>query len=490
MRIIQLKERGLIDATSMATSAGVPFDEGRRLISLLSDRGILKPASVSDAEESDSTDMLESTYNDGAYRVVYVGVVVTGEIVIYCMPKYIRGDVAPTDFRPVFAALRRYHSDSEDTSLTTLDEEVRASRISLILALLASYEEHGPYTNQERIRQTNGRGPMHWPATISTHLPVITDDRPLYMEYETMANRTNDSDFISRLHQAVLSSCSAELERCGLLDVFSLPPIDLSESPLDEFGDKETVVRKIDQELGVQFITWKQDALKLMKLYFEVAQADEQESGITCYGTNSFHVIWEKACKTALNDMLDVKLRDLPIRLDAKWQSRKEETLLGIIPSPKWRIRAATGELRECDQTKTLVPDIVSINASGRSSEFTIYDAKYYAPTFGKKIIAAPGIESVTKQLLYQSAYRDFIIDNKFTSVRNMFLIPIDGSEFVNKGNVSFEVVADEGEPFTCFIDVMLVPANLILECYISQSGLNIDELPTAREQFMLSGEE
>lgn len=71
-----------------------------------------------------------------------------------------------------------------------------------------------------------------------------------------------------------------------------------------------------------------------------------------------------------------------------------------------------------------------------------------------------------------------------------MFLIPIDGSEFVNKGNVSFEVVADEGEPFTCFIDVMLVPANLILECYISQSGLNIDELPTAREQFMLSGEE
>lgn len=158
MRIIQLKERGLIDATSMATSAGVPFDEGRRLISLLSDRGILKPASVSDAEESDSTDMLESTYNDGAYRVVYVGVVVTGEIVIYCMPKYIRGDVAPTDFRPVFAALRRYHSDSEDTSLTTLDEEVRASRISLILALLASYEEHGPYTNQERIRQTNGRG--------------------------------------------------------------------------------------------------------------------------------------------------------------------------------------------------------------------------------------------------------------------------------------------------------------------------------------------
>lgn len=479
MRIVQLKERGLVDATSVATSAGVPFDEGRRLISLLSDRGVLKPASVSDVEETDSTEELEHTFADGTYRVVYVGVVVAGEIVIYCVPKYIKGSIEPSELRPVFAALRRYHSESEDTTLAILDEEVSASRISLILALLSSYEEHGLYTNQERIQQTNGRGSIHWPATISTHLPVITDDRPLYMEYETVISRTSDSDFISRLHQVVLSSCSAELERCGLLDVFSLSPVDLSETPLDEFGDKETVVKKIDQELGVQFITWKQDVLKLMKLYFEKAQADEQESGITCYGTNSFHVIWEKACKAAFNDMLDRRLRDLPMSLDVKWQDRKEETLLEIIPSPMWRIRTAKGELKECDPTDTLIPDIVTISvASGSTSEFAIYDAKYYAPRFGEKVIAAPGIESVTKQLLYQSAYRGFIIDNGFTSVRNVFLIPTDGSEFVKKGDVSFEVVADEGEPFTRFIDVLLAPANLMLECYFSQRSLTIEELP------------
>lgn len=479
MQIVQLKERSLVDAVSVATSAGLSLDDGRRLISLLSDRGILKPASVTDAEESDSTDAIERAYADGTYRVVYVGVVVSGEIVIYCVPKYVKRGIAPYELRPVFSALRRYHSDSEDTTLTMLDEEVRTSRISLILALLASYEEHGLYTNQERIQQTNGRGSIHWPATISTHLPVIADDRPLYMEYETVMSRTNDSDFISRLHQAVLSSCSSELEGCGLLDVFSLSPVDLSETPLDEFGDKETVVRKIDQELGVQFITWKQDVLKLMKLYFENAQADEQESGITCYGTNSFHVIWEKACKEAFSDMLDMKLRDLPMSLAANWQRRKEETLLGIIPSPKWRIRTVTGEFKECDPTDTLIPDIVTISSSdGQSLEFAIYDAKYYAPTFGKKVIAAPGIESVTKQLLYQSAYRDFIIDNEFTSVRNVFLIPTAGDEFVKKGDVSFEVVADEGEPFTRFIDVLLAPANLMLECYFSQRSLTDDELP------------
>ncbi|WP_305296960.1 LlaJI family restriction endonuclease [Parvibacter caecicola] len=490
MRIVLIKERDLIDAISVAASAGVPVDEGRRLISALSDRGVLKPASISDAAESDSTDAPEPTYADGAYCVVYVGVVLAGEIVIYCVPKYIKGSVAPSELQLVFAALRRYNSDFEDAALTTPDEGVMANRISLILALLASYEEHGLYTHQKRIQQTNGRGLIHWPATISSHLPIITDDRPLYMEYETVTSRTSDSDFISRLHQAVLSSCSTELERCGLLDVFSLTPINLSETLLDEFGDEDTIVRKIDQELGVQFITWKQDVLKLMKLYFESARADGQQSGIMFYGTNNFHVIWEKACKAAFNDMLDIKLRDLPISLDAKWQSHKEKTLLSIIPSPKWRIRAATGKLREYNRAKTIVPDIVSISVSGKSLEFTIYDAKYYAPTFGKKVTAAPGTDSVTKQLLYQSAYRDFIIDNKFTSVRNMFLIPTDGDEFVNKGNVSFEVVLDEGEPFTRFVDVLLVPANLMLECYISQRCLSIDELSAVSRQFALAGQE
>ena len=300
----------------------------------------------------------------------------------------------------------------------------------------------------------------------------------MYMDYETVVSKTDDSDFISRLHQAVLSSCSSELESCGLLDVFSLSPVDLSDKPLDEFGDTDAIVRKLDQELGVQFITWKQDVLKLMKVYFEDERTDEEESGITCYGTNSFHVIWERACKSAFNDMLDKKLRELPIQLKGRWRQRAEETLLGIIPSPRWRVMSPSGELADCEPTDTLIPDIVTMTVpAGRPEEFAIYDAKYYDPRFGKKVIAAPGVESITKQLLYQSAYRDFIIDNEFTRVRNVFLIPTDGEGFVPRGDVSFEVVADEGEPFTPFIEVILAPANLLLECYFTQRRLTTEEL-------------
>lgn len=480
VRIVQLRERDLVDASSLANKAGIELDAARRLIGLLSDRGIIKPANVPDAEESDSSNEYEGSFAEGTYRIVYVGVVVAGEIVVYCVPKYLHTRVEPSELRPVFSALRKYHSDTEDANVTMLDESIRSNRISLILALLANYEEHGLYTNQERIQQTNGRGAIHWPSTISMHLPVIEDERPLYMDYETVVSRTDDSDFVSRLHQAVLSSCSSELESCGLLDVFSLSPVDLSDTPLDDFGDTDAIVRKLDQELSVQFITWKQDVLKLMKVYFEDERTDEEESGITCYGTNSFHVIWEKACKSAFNDMLDKKLRELPIQLKGRWLQRAEETLLGIIPSPRWRVVSSSGVLVDCEPTDTLIPDIVTMTTSaGRPDEFAIYDAKYYDPSFGKKIVAAPGVESVTKQLLYQSAYRDFITDNEFSHIRNVFLIPTDGNVFVPKGDVSFEVVADEGEPFTQFIDVILAPANLLLECYSAQRRLTAEELPT-----------
>ena len=473
MRTVQLRERDTITAHGLSEKAEISINTARWLILQLSDRGIIKPANVSDAEETDIFGGDEETrYDDGTYRVVYVGVVVANDIVVYCVPKYLHREA----LRPVFSALRRYQTDSEDTGVSVLDEDGRTNRISLLLALLASYDEHGLYTNQERIRQTNGRGPIHWPGTISAHLPILQDESPVYVNYETTISREVDSDFISRLHSAVVTECSAELERCGLLDIFSLVPVELSDAPLDDFGDSDSVIRRIEQEMSVQFITWKQEALKLMRSYFQLSHSLERESGLACYGTNSFHVIWEKACKVAFVDMLDRTLAELPIELNGSWVARKHETLIGIIPSPKWRIRIKDGSLADCDPTDTLIPDLVTIDPAteGSGPAFHIYDAKYYAPWFGRHLQRVPGIESVTKQLLYQSAYRDFIVDNHFDRVTNTFLIPHDGKEFIEKGDVSFEVVADEGEPFTKFIDVVLAPAETLLECYTQQRPLMI----------------
>jgi len=56
-----------------------------------------------------------------------------------------------------------------------------------------------------------------------------------------------------------------------------------------------------------------------------------------------------------------------------------------------------------------------------------------------------PGIESVTKQYLYQLAYKDFVEKQKIDTIKNCFLLPDEGSEFVNKGHVSMEMLNSLG---------------------------------------------
>ena len=70
---------------------------------------------------------------------------------------------------------------------------------------------------------------------------------------------------------------------------------------------------------------------------------------------------------------------------------------------------------------------------------FLIFDAKYYNPVLlnGHTPKNQPGIESVTKQYLYQLAYQNFITDHCFTQVRNCFLLPTTDSGITDKGELS-----------------------------------------------------
>lgn len=437
----------------------------------------MKPASVEDPVDSSEPDPLISASSiAGTFQIVFVGVAIVDDIVIYFAPKYLHGDYSVNDLRQVFAALRCYQMETEDITVSIADEGGSSSRISAILSLIESYLEHGIYTNRGQIYRINGNGQLHWARTISSHVPILQDDRPIYMEYETVANKNVESDFISLLHKTLLTTCSSELEECGLLSIFSLSPLLLSDIPLEDFHETDYILYRIEQEASVQFVTWKQNVLKTMHKLLSDRPSFETSSGLSCYGSGSFHVIWEKACKVAFSDMLDEPISSLPIELSENWASRSDETLLSIIPPPKWRLLDANGEYFDCDPVDTLVPDIVTArkNTNG-DKELCIYDAKYYDPIFKKRLHGVPGIESITKQLLYQAAYRDFVLENDFSIVRNAFVIPSMSESMVKIAEVSFDVVPSEGIPFSPYIEVLLCPANEILACYSNQHSFDAD---------------
>ena len=80
-----------------------------------------------------------------------------------------------------------------------------------------------------------------------------------------------------------------------------------------------------------------------------------------------------------------------------------------------------------------------------------------------------PGVESVTKQVLYQSAYGGFIRDNGFSSVANVFLVPTHEAEARLMGRVRFPGVFGKPEPpLTDGVEMWALPADYVFDCYLA----------------------
>ena len=129
----------------------------------------------------------------------------------------------------------------------------------------------------------------------------------------------------------------------------------------------------------------------------------------------------------------------------------------------------------------TLVPDIISLVEKDDKKLFIIFDAKYYYPLLEKGQIPRrqPGIESITKQFLYQLAYKELIEENKY-EVNNVFLLPTEEKSIQDKSSVKMKMFT--GEPLNLKpILVKFIPAIEAYDLYLQNKKFNINKL------FMLS---
>lgn len=136
--------------------------------------------------------------------------------------------------------------------------------------------------------------------------------------------------------------------------------------------------------------------------------------------------------------------------------------LIDLIEKPMWTFSGKTAK-------DTLIPDLVKIS----EKQFIIFDAKYYNAKLeaGTPPKGQPGIESVTKQYLYQLAYQRFITDHGFTEVKNCFLMPTEKKEVELKGEASMEMLSRLG---LHNIKVRFVPVTMAYEYYLSGNKMDI----------------
>lgn len=408
-----------------------------------------------------------SKTNKGAYKITYVGVVIIDNIVIYCYPKYLHNyDLKNQDdfnelnnhFKEVIKVIKKYGLKNRQTVESDLFYNDSDNFLPLILYFVDDYYEKGLYENTQRITEINGSGEILWDTTINNTFPMIKNNRPYYLELHTKKRITDLNNYFRKLHQIILDEVFDILADTQLDELFGIPRIPhLSNIKREDFDDVENIIRKLDKELNIQFNTRKIKLLKAIKKYLEKESSSGLFDNINLYGVRKYEYVWEDVCKTVFDDMLNETMTNLPIELNPKFYKYRNNKLSELIEHPIWYIE---GEKNKKD---TYIIDLITIY----EDNFLIFDAKYYDVEISKKEInGQPGIESITKQYMYQLTYKDFYKAHEL-NVFNSFLFPIDGENSI-KGYAILEMLNKfELEP----IKAIFVSAKEIYECYLKNSS-------------------
>lgn len=483
-------------------------DDGIRILKRLKEYGILKTVKNKD----DSVDLAELTEeyielaevtageNSRYYKSCFVGVIMVEKWLLKCYPKYmpdipnekdtahnIEVQKTTEHLKQVLQVLEKYNRNSEQI-IHMQNESIHESSFNLLavmLYLLQDYYDYGLYTNTQEIIESNGNGEILWDKTINETFTLISNNRPYYPELLTRKRVTNDYDYFRRLHACVLTECSDLLEKASLDKLFGIDTVNLSTETREDFGDDEYILHRIMMELNVQYNTHKQLLLKTLYAYIAHGGVQSQETGLSMYGTNSFHVVWEKVCAAVLGNQLDMPLKSLGLR-DENVPSRYDENkkLIELIDKPIWYgyKNNNRNQTFSKEATDTLIPDIVRIDYYNSKPYFMIYDAKYYNMTISPDVLnKQPGIESITKQYLYQLAYQEFIEATGINEVRNCFILPTgetveDG--VIDKGYVELGFLKQLElfkKPWFNRIEVRLLQAEKVYQYYLDGQVINVN---------------
>ena len=445
------------------------------LIRKLKEFGVMKTVRASDMQR-DLSDLLdedveiadvEAGENEYLYVFTFVGVIVVAGRVLKCFPKYLlHADDPKDELRQVLKVLEKYSSKEQIVRMYNDSSEGRAfNLLAVLLFLLHDYYENGVYSNTEEIIESNGSGEILWDKTINETFTLISGNRPYYVDLQTRKRITDEYDYFQRLHECILTRASAELKEAQLLDLFEITEVDLTDETLDDFGENEYILYRIEKELNTQFNTRKQLVLKTIYAYIDHSGSLYDTDCLSMFGTNSFNLVWEGVCADILDNQLNSRIDSLRLPVPLKPEYNGSIKLIDLIEKPLW---SATGKTAN----DTLIPDLIYISGD----QFIIFDAKYYNAQLDKGIApkGQPGIESVTKQYLYQLAYRKFISDHCFAVVRNCFLMPTEKEEIEDKGTASMGMLSELGLQD---IQVRCVPAKMVFEHYLAGKMLDVDHL-------------
>ena len=429
MKVNKLQELQSYSISEFQSIFDLSEDETREVLKTLTYKNIVRKMSknlstveLEELNNGESLEQLNKEFEGDNYKFKFVGVITVKDVCLIIYPKYISEfdenfDKDNKIIKQLIEVMRKYESKEQKQFLLNNEKNKNYNLLALAIDLYDDYHINGLYSNEKTIIEENGEGEILWDKTINEKDDYFINDVPFYLDFFSVNKETNEEDFFRRLHRCIITESYSKIEE--IFDILDYEPINISDDEIDYFGDKEYLITRLNQEMSRQFIDKKQKQLNMMKNYFLETENSNEDEEIKFIGTTSFNLVWEKVCAIVLGNSLDKKLEDLGLdTID----NTGNITLKEVISKPEWKV--SNSDIKH-QSAKTLIPDLIVYSKEDRS--ISIYDAKYYNIILTEKLLKNyPGVEDISKQYLYELAYRDLIKRNNLKIKENAFIMPTD----------------------------------------------------------------
>ena len=387
--------------------------------------------------------------DDCEFASSFVGLALLDDVLIEVYPKFLSAPPPLSMFKTILNVIQKANPIFENVPSLSDANDSRLGRLPLMVHILQDYQENGLYENTTRINEENGIGEIDWPRTIGMRTAWIQEDVPVYLDLLTRAKVRDDMNVVRRIHRAIISKISAELEHVGILDFFGLEPVSISNEDINDIGSTTFLQFHLIQERQIQFNSRKLRLLSHLLQYLSGNESSSSDSDVDLFGTFSFNLVWEKVCSSVCGN--------------------EKATIISQIPHPLWEMPSG-----ESVSTETLEPDIIVTNRGERGCQLGILDAKYYNTQFANgKIAGNPGLQDVVKQFAYQMALEPLAKSNGWTSILNVFLMPGSDSKIEQLAVIHFPVFGERE------IVVVRLPALELFNRYLNNGRLDLSEIHT-----------
>lgn len=326
------------------------------------------------------------------------------------------------------------HSESNNqTSKADLVSKKSENELPLYayLHVINYFLKYGYYKQKETVYKIQKSGKISWNKTIKNISPVVSKNRIAYLDFIVKKENVTDNELLSVINKYCVYEA---FKNIGCLFTSFMP-----KDPHIKCREK-LFISVLKAKISKTFND--KDRLLFLNM-LEIIQfaSKKHDGGNFFYGTNEFHVIWEK--------MVNEKFG-----IDLTRQAKNE-----LYPHISWKL------FNENTATRTpLIPDTIMIPKMTENKIY-ILDSKYYKYSYTQQNSDQPLSESIPKQIVYGDRIK---LQNEDKIVFNAFILPNDRNSLEHSEGFAFADWKEKDE-------ILNLPHNRIQEVFVNTRELMFD---------------